>query len=215
MTPAILDKPLSRLLSDIVRAQAQQPPPGHDPDTLAAARGSSAAGAATEGAAVAGPGGEQALRSKLADYVMLDRDGSAQGAPMSLEALKEQVGPSPLPVACGCLLAGLLGPAGAQPVLRAGCPSRRSACVRHAGRPAGCQSRAQPVPAPSRWPPTSRLQIQDKVRAKKAAQAAEEKRQRKEQSQDETDRLRQALRSGKAGRKQQAKGRKPGGGFGS
>ncbi|KAL4438519.1 hypothetical protein ABPG77_000167 [Micractinium sp. CCAP 211/92] len=147
VTPAILDKPLSRLLSDIVRAQAQQPPPGHDPDTLAAARGSSAAGAATEGAAVAGPGGEQALRSKLADYVMLDRDGSAQGAPMSLEALKEQ--------------------------------------------------------------------IQDKVRAKKAAQAAEEKRQRKEQSQDETDRLRQALRSGKAGRKQQAKGRKPGGGFGS
>lgn len=63
--------------------------------------------------------------------------------------------------------------------------------------------------------PSMPPQIQDKVRAKKAAQAAEEKRRRKEQSQDETDRLRQALRSGKAGKKQQAKGRKPSSGFGS
>ncbi|KAL4424134.1 hypothetical protein ABPG75_001435 [Micractinium tetrahymenae] len=157
VTPAILDKPLSRLLADIVRAQAQQPPPGHDPETLAAVRGApgsapaataggGAGGGAGDDAAAAGPGGEQALRSKLADYVMLDREGQAQTAPMSLEALKEQ--------------------------------------------------------------------IQDKVRAKKAAQAVEERRQRKEEAQDETDRLRQALRSGKAGKKQQAKGRKAGGGFG-
>ncbi|PRW61570.1 Vacuolar acid trehalase [Chlorella sorokiniana] len=117
VTPSILDKPLARLLSDIVRAQAQAPPPGMDGGTVAEVQQARAAGAADAGAAAAAEaaaaaapsegqrakaaagsseaaapaeGGEQVLKSKLQDYVMLDgKEG--QSAPMSLDQLKQQI----------------------------------------------------------------------------------------------------------------------------
>ena len=115
VTNAILGKPLRRLLADIVRAQAQAPPPGYDAEVIAEVNARAAAAAAagpTRTAAAGGDGtaggaasvaatvqgGETALRSKLADYVMLGGGGAegaavaAPAAPMSLDQLKEQVG---------------------------------------------------------------------------------------------------------------------------
>lgn len=102
----ILDKPLSKLVADIVRAQAQQPPPGYDPETVAEVQAAAAAAtAAASGgapaaqtqapaaAATTSAGGEGELRSKLQDYVMLNpTGGESEAAPMSLDQLKEQVG---------------------------------------------------------------------------------------------------------------------------
>ena len=72
MTPTILDKPLSRLLADIVRAQAQQAPPGYDAEAAAAAAAGGGGAAAVGGGGEAGSGGEpgaaggeQVLRNKL------------------------------------------------------------------------------------------------------------------------------------------------------
>ena len=110
----ILDKPLSKLLADIVRAQAQQPPPGYDPETVAEVQAAAAAAtaAASGGAPAAQPqapaaaataaGGEGELRSKLQDYVMLNpAGGESEAAPMSLDQLKEQVRAAPaVPLAC-------------------------------------------------------------------------------------------------------------------
>lgn len=114
VTPSILSKPLSRLLMDIVRAQAQAAPPGMDAEVVAEVQQARAAGAAAA-AAAAGPsageqpgqaadgsgaaaaaeeGGEEALKSKLQDYVMLDGK-ERQTAPMSLDQLKQQVGGRP------------------------------------------------------------------------------------------------------------------------
>lgn len=165
-TPSILSKPLARLLMDIVRAQAQAAPPGMDPETVAEVQQARAAGAAAAavaaaaeaegpsmdqqpgpGADGAGPaaaaeeGGEEVLKSKLQDYVMLDGKEGQQAAPMSLDQLKQQ--------------------------------------------------------------------IQDKMRAKRAQQAAAEKQARRAAGADETDRMRQALRGGK---KQQGGKQKKGGG---
>ncbi|PSC74570.1 hypothetical protein C2E20_2336 [Micractinium conductrix] len=99
VTPTILDKPLSRLLADIVRAQAQQAPPGYDAEAAAAAAAGGGGAAAVGGGGEAGSGGEpgaaggeQVLRNKLQDYVMLNAGGqTTQAAPMSLDALKEQI----------------------------------------------------------------------------------------------------------------------------
>lgn len=116
-TPSILNKPLARLLMDIVRAQAQAAPPGMDPETVAEVQQARAAGAAAAASAAAteaegpsrnqqpGPGadgagpaaaaeegGEEVLKSKLQDYVMLDGKEGQQAAPMSLDQLKQQVG---------------------------------------------------------------------------------------------------------------------------
>lgn len=93
VTSTILDKQLRSLLADIMRAQAQQPPPGFDPEQVAAVQVAANSSSAAAAAAVAagGEGGEQTLRSKLQDYVMLN-DGQQQASPMSLDALKEQVG---------------------------------------------------------------------------------------------------------------------------
>ncbi|KAI7845953.1 hypothetical protein COHA_000499 [Chlorella ohadii] len=109
VTSGTLDKPLARLLSDIVRAQAQAPPPGMDDGVVAEVQQARAAGAAAaaaagapstgqqagqaagdSGAAAQPEGGEQVLKSKLQDYVMLDgKEG--QTAPMSLDQLKQQI----------------------------------------------------------------------------------------------------------------------------
>jgi phage gp16-like protein len=67
-------------------------------------------------------------------------------------------------------------------------------------------------------PPVLRLlctQIQDKMRQKRALQAATEKQARREASLDETDKLRQALRGGKKQGKQKGGGKAPSKGFGS
>lgn len=92
VTSTILDKQLRSLLADIMRAQAQQPPPGFDPEQVAAVQVAANSSSAAAAAAVAagGEGGEQTLRSKLQDYVMLN-DGQQQASPMSLDALKEQI----------------------------------------------------------------------------------------------------------------------------
>jgi hypothetical protein len=90
VTPGTLGKQLSKLVTDIVRAQAQAPPPGFDPEQAqqlqAAAQQAAAAGEAAPAA-----GGEAALRGKLQDYVMLNERGQGETAPMSLDQLKEQV----------------------------------------------------------------------------------------------------------------------------
>lgn len=64
---------------------------------------------------------------------------------------------------------------------------------------------SDPAHSPAARPP----QIQDKMRAKRAQQAAAEKQARRAAGADETDRMRQALRGGK---KQQGGKQKNGGG---
>ena len=111
---------------DIVRAQAQAAPPGMDAEVVAEVQQARAAGVAAA-AAAAGPdagqqpgqaadgrgaaaaaadeGGEEVLKSKLQDYVMLDgKEG--QTAPMSLDQLKQQVGGRPRVKLKACWAAG-------------------------------------------------------------------------------------------------------------
>jgi hypothetical protein len=117
VTPTTLDKQLCALLADIVRAQAQQAPPGFDPEqppsvlvaTDAAQQEAQAQPlqsqqqqqaqqeqvqeqAGGDDAGAAGEGGEEGLRSRLQDYVMLNTGGQTEAAPMSLDQLKDQVG---------------------------------------------------------------------------------------------------------------------------
>ena len=225
MTPGTLDKPLARLLSDIVRAQAQAPPPGMDDGVVAEVQQARAAGAAAaaaagapssgqqaglaaggSGAAAQPEGGEQVLKSKLQDYVMLDgKEG--QTAPMSLDQLKQQVGGRP-----GRLHDALLLSASPAHAIKL-----TALIVCGGAQPCMLSPGARKAPNPrfllpdSGWLciPPPRPQIQDKMRAKKAQAAAAEKEARRTASADETDRLRQALRGGK---KQQGGKQKKGGG---
>ncbi|KAI3424265.1 hypothetical protein D9Q98_009619 [Chlorella vulgaris] len=116
VTPTTLDKQLCALLADIVRAQAQQAPPGFDPEqppsvlvaTDAAQQEAQAQPlqsqqqqqaqqeqvqeqAGGDDAGAAGEGGEEGLRNRLQDYVMLNTGGQTEAAPMSLDQLKEQI----------------------------------------------------------------------------------------------------------------------------
>lgn len=228
MTPGTLDKPLARLLSDIIRAQAQAPPPGMDDGVVAEVQQARAAGVAAaaaavdpstgqqagqsagdSGAAAQPEGGEQVLKSKLQDYVMLDgKEG--QTAPMSLDQLKQQVGGRP-----GRLHDALLQSASPAHAIKLTalivCGGAQPCMLSPGARKAPNPRFILPILPDNGWlfilPP--RPQIQDKMRAKKAQAAAAEKEARRTASADETDRLWQALRGGK---KQQGSKQKKGGG---
>lgn len=188
VTAGTLAKPLSKLVADIVRAQAQAPPPGFNPEQVREEAASRAAAGDTATAA----GGEAALRGKLQDYVMLNEGGSTEAAPMSLDQLKEQVTGRQLPGAflhlAGKGIAGLCLDA----------PSKHT---------------PPPLTAFTPLDPSHPHQIQDKMRRKKTEQAAAERQARKAASRDQTDAMVEALRGGQRGkqgrqgkRKQQAAG---------